>query len=417
MDAVRAAVADALSRATGAVYVGLSGGRDSCVLLHAVSGLRRSGVVAVHVNHGLHDDAAKWQQHCESLARALGVEFLARRVSVPARGSVEARAREARYEVFESLLGNAGSHLLLAHHAHDQTETVLLRLLQGRGLYGMPRQRPLAEGVLVRPLLQLAAGELDEYARRHGLTWVEDPANSDLSIDRSYLRQRIVPELRRRWPDVDRLLADAAERVRRAERRLAAPFGDLGGQQGLELARLQAYEPAEAVELLRLWLQAEGIASPGRPALAELLRQLHEAGPDRQPSLEVAGAVVRRFEGRLHVVPAVPALAGEYPLALPGITPLPHGELQAVQDAGGFTAWGKVSVRFRRGGERLRCGAMERPLKALLHGARIPPWERPDYPLLFDERGLLAVPGIASREDGDRPGGARWRVVWRPKRL
>jgi len=412
MDAVRAAVAGAMAGAPATLYVGFSGGRDSTVLLHAVAAARRAGVVAVHVHHGLHPQADHWQAHCETFAAGLGVGFLARRVSVSRGGSFEARARAARYRVFTDLLATPEAWLFLAHHRHDQSETVLLRLLQGRGLYGMPPRRPLAAGVLVRPLLDLAPPRLEVYARDHALSWVEDPGNADERLDRNFLRHRVLPPLRRRWPGVDGALLEAMDGHRLAEQRLTAPFGDLAATGSLAVAALEHRHPAEAVELVRLWLQAHGLPVPRRNALRELLRQA-ASGAGRRPLLHLAGTAVACHAGRLHLVAPQPDLEPPYGVALPGITRLPHGELEVRADPSGFCASGAVEVRFRQGGERLAAGGHHRTLKQLLQEARVPPWERATLPLLFDAEGLLAVPGVAARDPG-QASGPRWRAAWRP---
>ncbi|MBW4968544.1 tRNA lysidine(34) synthetase TilS, partial [Pseudoalteromonas sp. CR1] len=85
----------------------------------------------------------------------------------------------------------------------DQAETLLFRLLRGagvRGLAAMPVHRPLADGHLVRPLLDASRAELEAYAQQHQLTWIQDPSNADSRFSRNYLRHRVVPVLAERWP-------------------------------------------------------------------------------------------------------------------------------------------------------------------------------------------------------------------------
>jgi tRNA(Ile)-lysidine synthase len=404
----------------GTLHVGFSGGRDSTVLLHAVAAERRDGVVAVHVNHGLRPEADGWQEHCGTVAGQLGVAFAAHRVTVSGRGSREAGARAARYRVFTDLLVQPNDRLLLAHHRQDQAETVLLRMLQGRGLYGMPRQRPLGAGLLVRPLLDVAPQVLDSYARRHGLSWVEDPTNADQQLDRNFLRHRVLPDLRQRWPDVDRALLHAMQHHHRANALIMARLGAAAAADSLTLSLLEQCAPDERVELLRLWLQSHGIRAPSRVALRELARQLTGAGADRQPRLGLDGATVRRHGGRVYLTRPAPALEPGYPVVLPGATRLPHGELEVVPDPAGFRPAGPVEVRFRVGGERLEAGGHHRSLKQLFQQAGVPAWQRASYPLLFDAEGLLAVPGVAQR-DSARAGAERpatsggWRAEWRPR--
>jgi tRNA(Ile)-lysidine synthase len=395
-----AALAAALQRAPGRLFVGFSGGLDSTVLLHALLARRSGDVTAVHVNHGLHPLAARWQQHCVATCQRWGVALVTESVSVARHGNLEAQARTARYRAFTALLSRPDDCLLLAHHRDDQVETALLRLVQGRGFYGMPAERALGVGRLLRPLLALPRAALEQYAVTWQLDWVEDPANADLRFDRNYLRHAVLPPLRARWPGIDRAVTAALPLVPSAA--LAAGT--------LVVANVVALPPADAVTLLRGWLAAHGYRAPRRVALAEFVRQL-TAGEARQPELVVDGGSLRRFRGRIHLLRAAPRLADEYALPVPGLLRLPHGELHVVPDPAGFRPHGPCAVRFRHGGERLLTGGRHRSLKALLQEAGVPPWQRNTLPLIHDDAGLLAVPGVAHR---DGAGGAAFRADWRP---
>ena len=144
----RQTLEQALQGLAGAqVLVGLSGGLDSTVLLHALATsapIRPAGLRAIHIHHGLHADANSWEQHCIRLCDALGVALAIERVQV-ARDSgkgPEASAREARYHAFQRHLRD-GEQLVLAQHQDDQAETVLLRLLRASGSDGLAAMRPV----------------------------------------------------------------------------------------------------------------------------------------------------------------------------------------------------------------------------------------------------------------------------------
>lgn len=397
MAGVDQVVAAALAEVTGRVVVGFSGGVDSTVLLHAAA--CRADVTAVHVHHGLHPDADAWQAHCAAVCDAWGVTLHAVPVSVPRHGNLEAQARAARYRVFTGLMRRAGDRLLLAHHLDDQAETGLLRLLQGRGLYGMPSSRPIGAGRLLRPLLALPRAELTAYAAVHGLSWIEDPSNADLRFDRNFVRHRLMPALRARWPGVDGAIVGA----------LASPqVSHLAALDALPVNGLEDLPPEQAVTVLREWLARHGLPAPRRAALADFLAQLG-APEDRQPCLAIGKVALHRHRGHVHVVRRLPPLADSYPLAAPGNLMLPHGELRVVPDPDGWRPRGALTVRFRRGGERLRWRGRSRALKQLLQASHMPPWQRDALPLIYDQAGLLAVPGVAWRDDGAGPG---FRAQW-----
>ena len=220
------------------LYVALSGGLDSVLLLHTLARQFRNSdrLVAVHVNHQLQPNASETENFCRRLCGSLNVPCQVMRVDVSAApaedpagtGGLEEAAREVRYQAFESCLGD-GELLLMAHHADDQTETVLFRLVRGTGaagLAGMPVSRALGRGTLYRPFLNLSRQQLEAWATGHGIDWVEDPSNQDRRFDRNYLRRTIIPALKERWPSLNRRLASTARACRESDE-LARSLGRL----------------------------------------------------------------------------------------------------------------------------------------------------------------------------------------------
>ncbi|MCZ6890588.1 MAG: tRNA lysidine(34) synthetase TilS, partial [Gammaproteobacteria bacterium] len=190
------------------LWVAFSGGLDSTVLLDAAWRAYGEGVRAIHVNHQLQHEAARWETHCRAFADARGITLTVRRVTV-GRGNLEAEARRARYDVWRELLPR-GQVLLVAHHGNDQAETVLWKLFTGRHPSGMPKLRKLGSGWLLRPFLALHREAICAYARHRGLQWVEDPMNDDESYARIYIRKRVLPAVVARYPGfIDSLCSDS----------------------------------------------------------------------------------------------------------------------------------------------------------------------------------------------------------------
>ena len=365
-------------------------------------------VAALHVNHGLHPQADLWQAHCARLCAGLGVQFLCRKVQV-AGGNVEAMARQARYRAFNELLA-PGDLLLLAHHRQDQTETLLLRLLQGRGFAAMPRSRRLDCGaLLLRPLLNVPRRQILDALAALGVPSIEDPSNADPALDRGFLRRRILPALTQRWPGAAKALA-AAGAAQAVKDDLLSRLLDR------ETLALGEFPAQFQVPALQAWLARFGEQGASNRALAEFAAQLG-ARADAQPELRLRQGSLRRWKGAVCYAPAAPPLQRRYPLRPPCTLALPHGDLsvQRVQE-GGFQADGdRLEVRFRRGGERIRSRGHARSLKAIFQAAAVPPWQRDTYPLVFCGEELCAVPGLAAAEGKvARPG---WRAAWRPRAL
>jgi tRNA(Ile)-lysidine synthase len=389
--------------------VAFSGGMDSTVLLHWLASgpaLRAGGLRALHVDHGLHPDSGAWAAHCADTCRQLGIDFESRRVAVDAAGGgLEAAAREARYHALAEGL-RPGERVALAHHRDDQAETVLLRLLRGAG-DGLAAMRPLRRfggGWLWRPLLALPREALADYARRHGLAWIEDPSNAGEQADRNFLRLRVLPVLAGRWPGASANLARSAS--------LMATQADLLGEgdarrlaqvQGLDEATLSvpallALAPAWRDRVLRHWLAS--LALPPLPAtgLRAITDELLPAREDGEPAFAWSGAVVRRWRDLLYAGPALPPLPVDYAATWDGREPLalPTGDVLSLSPSGAFDA--PLAVRARQGGERLvlpgRSHSSE--LKHLLQDLGLPPWLRARLPLLYGPGGeLLAAGDIA----------------------
>jgi tRNA(Ile)-lysidine synthase len=420
--------------------VAFSGGADSTALLAACAQLPRapSALRAVHIDHQLQRAARTWPAHCRRIARRLGVPLSVRRVEVSrARGaSPEAAARSARYAALAAQLA-PGEVLLTAHHEDDQLETVLLQLLRGAGVAGiaaMPACIPFAGGYHARPLLGLTRADLLAWLAAQKLAWVEDPSNTRETLDRNYLRRRVLPLVRARWPGAAATVARAARHAAQAQRLLdELALADLGRAQvgeALSARVLRTLAPDRRVNALRFWIDAAGYLPPPSRRLEEILGALLEARPDSRPQVSWEGATVQREAQLLWLrPPAAPAEAAaeEAPLtwrwAAQPVCPLPpgRGRLTLRSDPRGpldlDALPAALAVRARRGGERLRPvrGGARRTLKGLLQQARVPAQVRARLPLVYAGEQLLAAGDLWLDESVQAGTGStrRGRLSWR----
>ncbi len=353
MQSVASALAEALQRqAPGLLCVGYSGGLDSTVLLHALAitpRVRERGLRAWHVHHGLHQHADQWAAQCATFCAELSVPLTLSRVTVPHGNGqgLEAAARRARHAAFVEGLVD-GEVLVFAHHRDDQAETFLLRALRASGpdgLGAMREWREFGRGHLWRPLLEVSRAALEEYAAKQGLRWTEDPSNIDESFDRNFLRQRVMPLLRERWPQAGASFArsaalcsetadllDGEDARTLAEVILVDPAGDAGdnlrGEDPASLSRSRLIEmpPARRARVLRRWIDVLGLPPLPANGVTQIESTLMPARPDASASFEWHGAVVHAWRDLLHADWVRPPLPdgwqaqwnGAEPLALPG---------------------------------------------------------------------------------------------------
>ena len=404
-----AAALDAIDRdwRAGGTCVALSGGLDSVVLLHAMSvlaGARDFSLRAVHVDHGLDAASGDWAESCRRTCADLGVALTVLRLGlVPGRGdSVEATAREARYAALADNLAR-GERLLTAHHGDDQLETVLIQLLRGAGVAGlaaMAARAPCGAGWHLRPFLGTGRAQVRAYAEQHGLSWQEDPMNSALRFDRAWLRARVLPAIRERWPaaaaTVSRSAAHLAEASRLLDAQAAADAADLLDQGRLSLAALARLEEHRQANVLRWWLRRAGLRAPPAARLAEALRVFRDARDDAAPMLRWKDGELRRYRGRLYAMSPVGEHGDEAPADVGRLLSLGPGLGQfglVAGHGGGLPADSRWTIRFRQGGESLRPhpGRPRKRLKDLCQEARIVPWMRDRLPLVFGDGRLVAV--------------------------
>jgi tRNA(Ile)-lysidine synthase len=409
-------------------HIAFSGGLDSTVLLHLLAKLAKTESLpplsAIHVHHGLQPVADGWPDHCRSVCDALQVPLHVSRVQVQPGASLERAARDARYGVFVEVT-RANEVLLTGQHRDDQAETLLFRLLRGagvRGLSGMPRQRRLGKGYLLRPLLDATRADLEAYAAEHQLSWIEDPSNLDQHFSRNYLRHQVLPVLTARWPQAIASMARSAGHMGEAQGLLgelaqidlsqASTPGDFDwlGLPSLELAPLEKLSDARQRNALSHWL--EPLTNlPDRDHWSGW-EDLRDATGDARPIWRLAEGELHRAGGRVWWLSGAwlrpPPAVGAWPdPALPRV--LPDNGVLALT---GQMPDGPLQIRYREGGEVMDLpGRGHRDLKRLLNESAVPLFVRGRLPLLYKGQQLLAVANLPGLDGSTADG---WKLCWQP---
>jgi len=421
------------------LYVAYSGGGDSTALLVALLSLGY-GVHALHVDHGWHPDSAQWARFCQQQAVALGAFFTLLRLPADTPGEgPEDQARRARYALMAAQLAQ-GDWLFTAQHLEDQAETLLLQLLRGAGVAGlaaMPAQRPLGAGLLVRPLLDVPQRVLRDYLEQRRLPFLNDPANADVRYDRVRVRNVLLPQLRDLgWPHAAANIARAADNLADMReiaedwfalrwQRYRADYPELSAER-LSLAYLQSLSAAAQRVFLRGWLRKRQISVPSRERLEALQDTIAQGRGGARIQWEGGEAWLQGGLLRTWPQPRATAekeweegpwcAASEKPLPIPGWQcalrdTSPDGFHHALAERFAETS---LYWRRRRQGEITLTGqGQHRPLKKLLLEAGVPPDQRADVPLLWDEAGhLLLILGYYTSPWASAPHGSTALCLW-----
>ncbi|MCH9758063.1 MAG: tRNA lysidine(34) synthetase TilS [Proteobacteria bacterium] len=399
------------------VCIALSGGMDSSVLLHVALQRRQQWrVTACHVNHGISRRAPQWEEFCRHLCAEAEVPLTVKCATPPsANGGSEEWARAMRLQAFAQLSADA---VIAAHHANDQAETVLFRLLRGSGVHGIAAMdtRATPAGVdILRPWLNIERCLIAAYAMEQRLHWVEDEDNSNLSRRRNFLRWRGLPMLTQGFEDCNAMLAAAGRRMREGSELLLqlAEQDEQAARQtdgGLQAAYFCSLGEAR----IRNWLYRSLVLRRQRFSerlISEAARQIMNHQQAKHTCFYFKEFSLRCWRGALYWQQELPPLPADFscPITVAaGTTELPAlgGRLVLAPTLRGGLAPDKIGavlqLRLRQGGERLTPpGRHTRSVANLLQEAAIFPWRRQQLPFLFAGASgvsagkLAAVAGVA----------------------
>ena len=412
------------------IIVCLSGGADSVALLFSLlESAGRLGIKslsAVHVNHLIRgEEAYADERFCISLCERLGVGIRVFHVDVPHEASesgesLELAARRARYRIFDSLHDETGVLFATAHNMNDNAETVIHSLLRNRAgsaLSGIPPVR----GFYIRPLIETTRPEIEEYLGSIGESYVIDSTNSDESYTRNFIRHSVIPLLETRYPSLVRSLFELSENMRQDERlldylagtdmfphdpalvkrRVAKAFFSASGGGLLSSSRLNSVAGAVSLpggRTFSLSGEIDAVVENGsfsiRPAGAALQQEI----PPACLSLEDGCSV--RFGSHFAV---------SVSFSRPDIVDRENIYNFSTTYALAFDRiiGRTLTVRSRAAGDSIRFGGINRILKKEYINRKFPRFLRPAIPVVCDESGTVAVPGIGVADrvrprEGDR---------------
>jgi len=278
--------------------VGLSGGVDSVVALYCMKQIvenqqGESSLRAIHINHGLSDNADYWEEFCQATCDEYGVDLTIIKVELDGTKNIEANARQARYTAIRENLSNEEC-LVTGHHEDDQAETILLALKRGSGLDGLCAMAPFSvvNGIPIhRPLLSVGRDEIEEYARNLNIEWIEDDSNTDTSFDRNFLRHEILPLLKERWPSFTKTAGRSAQMCQ-SSREVTENFAESYVDRAIELGFIYRNEiehksSSYKFYILREWFKRSEVKPQSLARMKEIERAVINSRHTAKPKLQL----------------------------------------------------------------------------------------------------------------------------------
>ena len=196
------------------LLLAISGGKDSMALLHITHlTLPKTAYIAVYINHGIRPESTSDGDFIRIWCEERGIVFVEQllHLDLSDMSNLESRAREARYQTLREVAKiHSASCIVTAHHQTDQAETIMMRWFSGSSLIGLSGMNVFSSGIL-RPFLSISQNEILIYIREHSIEWREDSTNKDVSYQRNWLRNKILPQVREKYSSLDRKMSEFSE--------------------------------------------------------------------------------------------------------------------------------------------------------------------------------------------------------------
>lgn len=419
------------------ILVGFSGGADSTALLFMLCEYGRAygaKIYAAHVNHGIRGaEADRDEKFCEAVCERLNIKLITAHVDIPTVASqtgesIETAARNVRYSVFNDIMRKLNIPLLAtAHNANDNLETLIFNISRGSalgGLCGIPETRSCEGGTVIRPILGMSKDEILKFCRERELDFVTDSTNTDVDYTRNKIRAEIIP----------RLCEINQNAVKNSARLTSALRADSLCLESMKDMFLDGLCEDFSVETEKLLGSPEAIANR---AIVSLYKDVSEGGSLEYVHVEAIRALCKKdvAHSSVNLPCGIEAVIESHRLTfrkaqkkveyLPYDTELLWGEnpisqtnckiimgnsqnakniykksiLMSLDSA---TICGKLRARSRQAGDRILSGGMHKSVKKLMCDKKIPIELRGRLPVIYDDKGIVAIPLLPIR-DGSAP--------------
>ena len=392
------------------LLVGVSGGIDSVVLGHALSQLRSLypfDLTFIYVDHQLHPESKKWANAVKQLAKKLSTEYIYEKVTIDEdlKLGIEGAARKNRYQAFQK---HQKDILVLAQHEDDQLETLLLQLARGAGSKGLSCMPEYHEDLKIwRPLLDVSKDLIYRYQKEQKLKFVEDSSNLDNKYDRNYLRNKVLPIVKKRFPQFAATSGRSIKHIADIHNYQNLIHAELyknvleGTNQlnGLKLKKLSDYDMGNVI---RFWLSEHQVLMPSIKVLRQIISQVKKINLESRINIKVDEMSIRSYNNSLFVIknsenPFKSVIWKDQNRFILSN----NRELLVDKKVGNGLLLDRskkilidkplnMSLKIK-----IKANQPARSLKYIFQEHKIPPWERENYPCVYIEDKVIAVIGLA----------------------
>ena len=410
------------------VLCALSGGGDSVALLHTLKALEKKlgfTLLAAHFNHGIRgDEADRDEEFSKNLCLELNIPFTSIKEDIPAMAKasgegLEECARRCRYSfLFRTAKEMNCNRIATAHHATDNTETVLFHLIRGSGIKGLSGIAPEREDGVIRPLLCVSRSEIDEFLAENGFGFVTDSTNADTDMTRNFIRLKMLPLIREINPMADKAVSRLSDSAREDEEYFLTEARRI--PKNATLTQLSGVPTPILKRYLRLCFDSAD-KQGGQldyERVSEICQRIKNGDTAFRYSLQGGVAVVADRDRLEFIRDKYTPVPFEITFSHTGEYETENGAIYITESESDLTRWTeeqsvkgqstyrvtypyegefpKITARSRKEGDRYLRGGMHRAVRKELNAAGYPAHKRDSLPCFCDSDGIFWIPPLAA---------------------
>ena len=383
----------------------VSGGVDSMLLLKIATLIKNDesfNFRAIHINHNYSSNAKEMEKHCSDMCHEYSINLTIKNINLLLKKNIEEQFRNKRYKSFFNDMSK-DEVLVLAHHVDDQLETFLYRLFRGaspRGLSSIKEISVRENKILCRPFLQVSKKTILELSKYFKLKFVNDCSNNDLSYDRNYIRNKVVPSISKRWKNIHKVMNHNIELQNNYSLIVSDYcknlYASIVNKYELEIQKLLSYPDYLHSAFLRYWINKEANYNLSKNEIYSLLSIINGGNNDYPTHILKNKISIIRYNDYLYIVKDEINKAtsnkvwdmtsdisfGNYHIKLNRL------KKEGVYDNLSLKA--PITLKKVNGNEKIMLNnTHHQDLKKIFQNRSIPLWEREKFILLYSHNELL----------------------------